>query len=786
MSNQTPSPTNLARQRFLFDPQWRFYRGEPAFNPPKPEKHDFPLAHLLPTLGPAGTDFDDSAWRVVDLPHDWAVEGPFDEQAEPNHGSRPSGVGWYRKSFNLGEEDRGKRIYLEFDGAFRDSTVWINGYLVGHQPSGYASFRYDISDLLNFGGANLVSVRLDATQFEGWWYEGAGLYRHVWLLKVSPLHVVPWGVFVHAQPAAPGGAAWAVTVETELANQAEQACDCVIVSTILDGSGNVIAAVQTEQSLASGDRPPAVKQSIQIEQAHLWALDDPYLYQLRSELRCAGATVDNCETSFGLRTIRFDAQQGFFLNEKPVKLKGTCNHQDHAGVGVAIPDRLYEYRIRRLQEMGSNAYRCSHNPPAPELLDACDRLGMLVMDETRHLDSSPQGLFELESLLRRDRNHPCIILWSLGNEEPIQKTDAGGRIAASLKRLVHRLDPTRLVTQAMNGGWGGLNSAILDVQGFNYSIQEYDAFHEKFPDKPFVVTESGSTVGTRGIYTADPQQGFVSAYDRNFLQWPASAEDTWKAAADRPFVSGTFVWTGFDYRGEPTPYKWPCINSHFGIMDMCGFPKDNYFYYQSWWGEHTVLHILPHWNWPGLEGKIIDVWCFSNCDEVELFLNGASLGRKAMPANSHLEWPVAYAPGVLAARGFRNDQEAAYTERRTTGAPARLTLHPDRKTICADGEDVVVINVAIEDENGLVVPQAADLVHFSVEGSAKILGVGNGNPSSHEADKAAQRAAFGGLCQVIVQAGVQPGDLFLLAEAQGLQHARALIKAEESILRPKM
>jgi beta-galactosidase len=453
---------------------------------------------------------------------------------------------------------------------------------------------------------------------------------------------------------------------------------------------------------------------------------------------------------------------------------------------VAIPDRLYEYRIRRLQEMGSNAYRCSHNPPAPELLDACDRLGMLVMDETRHLDSSPQGLFELESLLRRDRNHPCIILWSLGNEEPIQKTDAGGRIAASLKRLVHRLDSTRLVTQAMNGGWGGLNSAILDVQGFNYSIQEYDAFHEKFPDKPFVVTESGSTVGTRGIYTADPQQGFVSAYDRNFLQWPASAEDTWKAAADRPFVSGTFVWTGFDYRGEPTPYKWPCINSHFGIMDMCGFPKDNYFYYQSWWGEHTVLHILPHWNWPGLEGKTIDVWCFSNCDEVELFLNGASLGRKAMPANSHLEWPVAYAPGVLAARGFRNDQEAAYTERRTTGAPARLTLHPDRKTICADGEDVVVINVAIEDENGLVVPQAADLVHFSVEGSAKILGVGNGNPSSHEADKAAQRAAFGGLCQVIVQAGVQPGDLFLLAEAQGLQHARALIKAEESILRPKM
>jgi beta-galactosidase len=785
MSNQTTSPANPTRQRFLFDPQWRFYLGEPDSNPAGAPKDEFQLAHLLPTPGPASPGFDDSAWRVVDLPHDWAVEGAFDAQAEPNHGSRPTGVGWYRKSFNLAEDERGKRIYLEFDGAFRDSIVWINGYLVGRQPSGYTSFHYDVSDLLNFDGTNLVAVRLDATQFEGWWYEGAGLYRHVWLLKVSPVHVVPWGVFVHAQPAA-AGPAWDVTIETELANQSDQACDCTIVSTIQDAAGNVVATVQVKQSLASGARPPAVKQTAQIPVPQLWSLEEPTLYQMKTELRCGDANVDSCETSFGLRTIRFDAQEGFFLNEKPVKLKGTCNHQDHAGVGVAIPDRLYEYRIRRLQEMGCNAYRCSHNPPAPELLDACDRLGMLVMDETRHLDSSPQGLFELESLLRRDRNHPCIFLWSLGNEEPIQKTDAGGRIAASLKRLVHRLDPTRQVTQAMNGGWGGLNSDVLDVQGFNYSIQEYDPFHEKFPGKPCVVTESGSTVGTRGIYMADPQQGFVSAYDRNYLQWPASAEDTWRAAADRPFISGTFVWTGFDYRGEPTPYKWPCINSHFGILDTCGFPKDNFFYYQAWWSQHTVLHILPHWNWPGSEGKVIDVWCFSNCAEVELFLNDASLGRKAVPANSHLEWPVPYAAGVLAARGYRDNQEVAYTERHTTGAPARLTLHPDRKTICADGEDVVVVNVSVEDEHGLVVPDAADLVHFSVEGGARILGVGNGNPSSHEADKASQRSAFGGLCQVILQATTQPGEIMLLAEAQGLQRASAAIKAEESALRPSI
>jgi beta-galactosidase len=785
MSEQPAFPADSTRQRFLFDPHWRFFLGEPAFNLVGSPEDAFFQAHLLPAAGPAGVDFDDRAWRMVDLPHDWAVEGTFDPQAEPNHGSRPTGVGWYRKSFSLDAEDRDKRIYLEFDGAFRDSTVWINGYLVGRQPSGYTSFHYDISDLLNFGGTNLVAVRLDATQFEGWWYEGAGLYRHVWLLKVPPLHVIPWGIFVHAQPAG-DGKTWEVTVETELANQSEQACDCTIISTILDATGNVVASVQSEHSLTSGDRPPAVKQSVQIDHPRLWSLEEPYLYHLKTELRCGDRLVDRCETSFGLRTLRFDAQQGFFLNEQPVKLKGTCNHQDHAGVGVALPDRLYEYRIRRLQDMGSNAYRCSHNPPAPELLDACDRLGMLVMDETRHLDSSPQGLFELESLLRRDRNHPCIFLWSLGNEEPIQKTDAGGRIAASLKRLVHRLDPTRQVTQAMNGGWGGLNSDVLDVQGFNYNIQEYDLFHEKFPGKPCVVTESGSTVGTRGIYSADAQQGFVSAYDHNYLPWPASAEDTWKAAADRPFISGTFVWTGFDYRGEPTPYKWPCINSHFGILDTCGFPKDNFFYYQAWWSQHTVLHILPHWNWPGSEGQVIDVGCFSNCAEVELFLNGTSLGRKAMPENSHLEWPVVYAAGVLAARGYRDNQEIAYTERRTTGAPARLTLHPDRKTTRADGEDVVVVNVSVEDEQGLVVPYAADLVHFSVEGSARILGVGNGNPSSHEADQASQRSAFGGLCQVILQATTQPGEILLLAEAQGLQRASVALKAEESALRPSM
>jgi beta-galactosidase len=406
---------------------------------------------------------------------------------------------------------------------------------------------------------------------------------------------------------------------------------------------------------------------------------------------------DIYETPFGLRTIRFDADTGFHLNGQPLKLKGTCNHQDHAGVGVAVPDRVQEYRIKQLKEMGCNAYRCAHNPPAPELLDACDRLGMLVMDETRRMESTPEGLAQLESMLLRDRNHPSIILWSLGNEEPIQGTEVAGRIIATMKRLVRRLDPTRPTTIAMNGHWGSPVSQIVDVQGHNYFIHGYDDFRQQFPDKPVVAAENGSTVCTRGIYANDEERGYVSAYDINHPDWAFLALDSWKAVAERPWMAGTFVWTGFDYRGEPIPYRWPCINSHFGILDVCGFPKDNFYYYKAWWCDETVLHILPHWNWPGKEGQPIDVWVHSNCDEVELFVNGQNLGCKAMERNGHLEWQVNYAPGVLQAKGYRNGQQVATAERKTTGAPARIVLCPDRATLCADGEDVAMVNVSIVD-----------------------------------------------------------------------------------------
>ena len=785
MTAKTVSMQGSPRQRLRFDRGWRFHLGELPVTASTDERADhFPNAGTHMAGGAANPEYEDHDWRQVDLPHDWAVEGSFDPQANPWHGFLPVGVGWYRKTFDLPADDQDRRIYLEFDGAFRDSTVWVNGYKLGNQPSGYTSFRYDISDVLNYGGRNVVAVRLDATQFEGWWYEGAGLYRHVWLLKVSPVHILPWGVFVQPQ-AQEGLKIWEVEIDTELTNLTEREVGVTVEAIMLDESGEEVASIKAEHTLLTG-ASGTVHQHLRVENPGLWTLEKPALYRVITRVWSGESLIDEYATPFGFRTLRFDPDQGFFLNETHIKLRGTCNHQDHAGVGVALPDRLFEYRVKRLLEMGSNAYRCAHNPPAPELLEACDRLGMLVLDETRHLDSSPVGLAQLESLIRRDRNHPCVILWSLGNEEPIQRTEAGARMIASMKNLARRLDPTRQVTLAMNGGWGSRTSEVLDVQGFNYNIKEYDPFHEKFPAKPAMVSESGSTVGTRGIYTREPEKGYVSAYDHNELPWTASAEDTLKASEERAFIAGTFVWTGFDYRGEPTPYLWPCVNSHFGILDTCGFPKDHFFYYQAWWSGKIALRLQPHWNWGGGEGENIVVRALTNCEVVELFLNGKSLGVKDVPRYAYAEWQVPYAPGVLAARGYIDGKEVISAERRTTGTPAKIALEADRILLAADGEDLAVVNVKIQDKAGRVVPIADNLVLFTLQGNGKILGVGNGDPSCHEPDKASQRSAFGGLCQVLVQAGDRPGELVLTAEAEGLQSARLDMKSEPAATCPSL
>jgi beta-galactosidase len=799
------------RERFLLDFGWHFHLGH-ASDPSRDfgfgaieEELTFAKSGGMPKV--TRLNFDDSGWRAIDLPHDWAVELPFKNVPEsPDHGSKPLGrnypetsIGWYRRVFELPESDASKRITVEFDGAFRNAMVILNGFYIGENFSGYAPFIFDLTDFVNFGGKNVLTVRVDATLGEGWFYEGAGIYRHVWLTKTAPIHVAHWGPFVESRVQ---GTDAELLIKTEVENDGEEERLCTAICRVFDTQQKKVGTVQSKQQKLSPGGDFTFDSRMPLKGAKLWSLEEPHLYQLITEVRVDGAAVDQTETTFGIRTIRFDADEGFFLNGKAVKIMGTCNHQDHAGVGLALPDRLQYYRIERLKEMGSNAYRASPNPPTAELLEACDRLGMLVMDETRMMSSNPEGLSELERLIRRDRNHPSVIIWSLGNEEWFaQGTSRGARIVSSMKRLVRKLDPTRPVTLAMNGELGKGASQMVDVQGFNYAgagesgslntAQNLDDFHARFPKQPTIGTETASTYSTRGIYVSDEKKGFASAYDVNFPSYGLSSESWWKIYDERRFLSGGFVWAGFDYRGEPFPYRWPCISSQYGVIDTCGFPKDNYFYYQAWWGVKPVLHLFPHWNWEGKEGQDVAVWCHSNLDSVELFLNGASLGEKRVSRNSHIEWNVKYVPGVLEARGSKNGEVLLTEKRETTGAPTKLVLRPDRVQIPADGEDLSVVPVEVVDDRGRLVPTACNEIGFRVEGPGRLIGLGNGDPSSHESDKPssfteARRSAFNGLCMALVQALKQPGSIRVEASSAGLDGSAVVITANQAKLRPAL
>ena len=783
------------RERISMDFDWRFALGHAA----DPDK-DFGFGANQRTYAKQGAsapswwvaaaaqkDFDDSAWKPVTLPHDWAVELPFadnpdykpsgkpdDEDLRAAHGYKALGrefpqnsVGWYRKAFALPASDAGKRLSIEFDGAFRDALVIVNGYILEREDSGYSPFRVDITDIANVGGDNWLTVRVDASLGEGWFYEGAGLYRHVWLVKTAPVHVPQWGVFVRAKVDG------TIQIDTDLVNEGDTAQAFEISHAVLDASGKPVLAVAP-----AADRIPAwerlsLSQTVTLANPVLWSLENPHLYTLVTETKVGGAVVDRFVTRFGVRSIRFDGQKGFFLNDKPVKLKGSCNHQDHAGVGAAIPDALQVWRLEQLKSMGNNAYRASHNPPTPELLDACDRLGVLVIDETRRMSSDPTSMDELERLVRRDRNHPSVILWSIGNEEPQQGTARGAKVATTMKRLVNRLDPTRLVTAAMDSGFGEGISAVIDVQGFNYRHEKMDDFHARFPNTPIIGSESASVVTTRGEYVRDEAKSYVPAYDTDHPWWATTAEKWWSHAAERPWMAGGFIWTGFDYRGEPTPFnRWPSISSHFGAFDTCGFPKDNYFYYRAWWRSEPLLHLLPHWNWEGREGQPVAVWAHSNCDKVELFLNGKSQGVREVKANHHVEWSVPYAPGVIEAHGYRSGKVILRQRRETAGAPAALRLTTDRSKLKADGQDVAILKVEVVDAKGRLVPRADTLVRFELSGEVDVIGVGNGNPTSHEPDVAAQRKAFNGLLQAIVRTRRnQAGRARVVAVADGLKSA---------------
>lgn len=785
---------SAGRERLLLDFGWRFHFGHAS-----DAAKDFGFGsgrsgNFQKTGGflPAGSlAFDDSEWTPIDLPHDWAIELPFvNDAALLSKGFHPLGrnypetsVGWYRRVFELGAADAGKRISLEFDGAYRESMVILNGFYIGRHSGGYDPFRFDVTDFVNHGGRNVVLVRVDATSSDGWFYEGAGIYRHVWLVKTDPVHVKQWGTFVRSE--LKSGSAM-LSILTEVCNETPEAKVARVVSTVLDPDGKQVAK-STPGSLSLAPVGEGVlEQQISVAGPRLWSLEERNIYTLVTEIQSGSQTVDRYTTRFGVRSFKMDAARGLLLNGEPVKVKGTCNHQDHAGLGVALPDAVQRYRIGKLKEMGSNGLRTSHNPPTPELLDACDELGMLVFDETRMMSSNPEGLAQFENLVRRDRNHPSVFMWSMGNEEGNANSPRGVGILTAMKAVAYRHDGSRPVSIAPTGAIGTGGLSVCDVVGYNYQDPQAEAFHNALPDRPVIGTETVSAVGTRGIYITDPNKGFVSSYDPYTTTGRASAEGWWRFCDAKEWLAGGFVWTGFDYRGEPSPNGWPNISSQYGIIDTCGFPKDTFFYYQSWWTQKPVLHIFPHWNWPGYEGKKIAMWVHSNMDKVELLLNGQSLGIQEIQKNHHLSWDVAYAPGTLEARGYK-DGKLVLTERReTTSIPATIILSADRTEINADGEDVAMIQVEVRDAKGSIVPVTDNEIAFNVTGSGKLIGTGNGDPTDQAPDKGNSRKAFAGLCMGFVQSTKSAGAIAVEATSRGLQPAKLTINTKAVTLRPQV
>ena len=786
--------SGMAQEKISLDEDWKFHFGHAA----NVEKDfDYSKIALLHKSNVYATTivhpkFVDSTWQKINIPHDWAVELPFvkSEQVEmDSHGYKPVGgaypetsIGWYRKHFSVDKSKSNKRFELQFDGIYRNAEIWLNGFYVGTNFSGYVGNSYDVSDYINFEGDNVLVIRVDATQYEGWFYEGAGIYRHVWL-NITDKNFIPVdGVFIYSEVK---GKNAEVTIETTIQNNNLKNSNSFVYSYITDRNGKILVKTKEQKVNLGIFKNQTIKQHLQLKNPELWSLENPYLYKVVSVLKSENQIIHQTKTRFGIKTIHFDAKEGFFLNGKQLKIQGTNNHQDHAGIGSALPDYLQYYRIKLLKEMGSNAYRASHNAPTPELLEACDSLGMLVVDEQRLLNSSPEYIDQFKRLIKRDRNHPSVFLWSIGNEEQnIQGNENGKKIAQTLLAIQEDLDPTRTSTYAadMANDFKGINE-IIPIRGFNYREYAVADYHKDHPNQPLLGTEMGSTVTTRGIYEKDEIRAYVPDQDITHPWWASKAETWWKLAAENKYWLGGFVWTGFDYRGEPTPYKWPNISSHFGILDVCGFPKNIYYYYKSWWTNEDILHISPHWNWPDKIGKQIDVWVNSNADEVELFLNGKSLGQKTMERNSHLQWNVIYEPGTLEAIAYKKGKKIT-SKIETTEQASQVVIATDKTILRADGKDVTVINISISDEKGREVPTANNMITFTVSDNAKIIGVGNGDPSSHEPDKCKtnswQRSAFNGKCQVIIQASKNSGEVKFEAKSDGLKSTVTILKLVNS------
>ena len=790
-------PALAPREKLLFDLNWRFQFGHSS-DPAR----DLGFGNSQGDFAKTGefefskVKFDDSKWRTLNLPHDWAVELPFvNDDVQNSHGFKPVGrrypetsVGWYRRVFDIPSTDAGRRVSIDFDGVFRDVLVWVNGCFIGRNDNGYAPFHFDITDFLSLGQKNCIVARVDASFGDGWFYEGAGIYRHVWLTKTDPVHLANFESYARAVL---HGTTSTVSLAATVQNDGTASANPKVAWKIMDATGKTVATAEAAPQAISADSSATFTATAHIADPALWSVDAPNLYTAVVSVGSGGKPVDAEQFTFGVRTAVFDAEKGFLLNGRPLKIQGTCNHQDHAGVGAALPDRLQYFRLGVLKEMGCNAVRTSHNMPTPEWVEACDRMGVMMMCETRQMSSNPEALAQLEIMIKRFRNSPSIILWSIGNEEnQLQNDDAeqGAKIAATMVRRVHELDPTRVVSAAVNGPNEKGVSLAFDVIGFNYNLAYPDAYHTGHPGKPVYGSETSSAISTRGVYSTDPLRNTVNDYD-GVVPWGETAEDWWKFYGTRDWASGGFAWTGFDYRGEPTPYGWPSINSQFGIVDMCGYPKDTFYYYKAWWRSEPSLHLFPHWNWEGREGEAIKIWTYSNLEEVELLLDGVSLGSQKVPHFGHNEWTAKYQPGIIEARGSKGGKVVLAEKRETTGAPASIRMTADRMEIDANGEDIAVLRVEALDKEGRPVPTAMNLIGFKVSGEGSLIGVGNGDPNCQQSDKEPKRSLFNGLAQVIVQASRDPGEIRVEAVKEGwdgveLTPCKLSIKTRKVDLRP--
>ncbi|MFO7853306.1 MAG: beta-galactosidase GalB [Bacteroidota bacterium] len=775
------SPEN-PREKINFNTGWKFHHG------------DYDNAQL--------PGYEDSGWRLLNLPHDWSIEGEFskDHPATVGGGALPGGIGWYRKTFSLDRKNSGKLFYIEFDGVYRNSEVWINGHYLGKRPYGYSSFRYELSPYLDFGDKkNVIAVRVDnSRQPNSRWYSGSGIYRNVWLLSTGKIAVDHWGTFVSTSSVSKDSAL--VKVETKILDRADDTDELSLITSVYDKEGDLLTSVKTD-NINAGDSTFTINQELGIENPILWSDTNPYLYRVVSEIKVGRKLSDRYETTMGIRYFDFDNDKGLILNGDPVKIHGVCNHHDLGCLGAAINTRAIERRLELLKEMGCNGIRTAHNPPSPELLDLCDRMGFIVMDEAFDMWKMKKSEYDysiywdewhrkdLKDLVLRDRNHPSVFIWSIGNEILEQWDTTGISIARELAGIVRNLDDTRPLTAGCNNPAPHnyvIRSDALDLIGYNYHEEIFADFPADFPGEKFIATETTSALATRGSYDM-PSDSIrrwpvrwdlafnegnddltCSSYDNCSTPWGSTHEETWSIVKKYDFLSGMFVWTGYDYLGEPTPYTWPARSSYFGILDLCGFPKDAYYFYKSEWTNSPVLHVFPHWNWTS--GKLVDIWAYTNCEEVELFLNDKSLGVKKKNSDKlHLQWKVPFEPGKLVALGKTNGSEVLRKEVHTAGEPERIDLSADRSSIDSDGSDLSFITVTVVDKNGIQVPYADNLVSFAIEGDASIAGVDNGSQTSMEPFKASKRKAFHGKCLLVVKAGNKQGEITITASSDGLK-----------------